>query len=162
MKRIILGLILAVGMLSGWMLNDTYSYYNIQLPLTSDGGFTALTAPHDIIKNNQIQFYNDRVVINKQGITGAVFLDTQSMIPAFGKDATGLDIKPKDSNDIAIGDVVVYKPNWNKDLLIPHRVIAISSNDDGSKIFHVKGDNSQAIERITFDQIEYLQIGVIY
>ena len=39
-------------MLSGWMLNDTYSYYNIQLPLTSDGGFTALTAPHDIIKNN--------------------------------------------------------------------------------------------------------------
>lgn len=162
MKKVILGLILVISIAIGWTLNDTYSHYNIQLPLTSDGVLYRTSAPQDIIKDSEIRFYSDKVVINKEGVSGAIFLDTQSMIPTFGKGATGLDIKVENEEDIAVGDVVVYRPDWDENLLIPHRVISISSEDDGSKIFHVKGDNDGSIERVTFDQIEYLQIGVIY
>jgi len=54
---------------------------------------------------------------------------------------TLLVVRPVKPADIHIGDVVTYEPNPNDaSTVISHRVIAITSGTDGSRVFTVKGD----------------------
>ncbi|WP_162940244.1 signal peptidase I [Gryllotalpicola protaetiae] len=54
---------------------------------------------------------------------------------------TLLVVRPVKPADIRIGDVVTYEPNPNDaSTVISHRVIAITSGTDGSRVFTVKGD----------------------
>ncbi|WP_162138932.1 signal peptidase I [Gryllotalpicola ginsengisoli] len=75
--------------------------------------------------------------------TGAVPLTvlTQSMEPHFPP-GTLLVVHKVPIDDIRIGDVVTYEPNPNDPTVISHRVIAITAESDGTKIFTVKGDNN--------------------
>ncbi|GAA4174818.1 signal peptidase I [Gryllotalpicola koreensis] len=60
---------------------------------------------------------------------------------------TLLVVRPVKPADIRIGDVVTYEPNPNDTTtVISHRVIAITSNSDGTRTFTVKGDANNAAD----------------
>jgi signal peptidase len=54
-------------------------------------------------------------------------------------------VRPVKADDIRIGDVVTYEPNPNDaTTVISHRVIAITSASDGTRLFTVQGDANSA------------------
>jgi len=53
-------------------------------------------------------------------------------------------IRPVDSNEIELGDIIAYERN---DKLIVHRVVVIDEDYDGSLIFTTRGDSNLEIDR---------------
>ena len=119
-------------------------------------------SPYDHIKESQIEVLNDKIIIYVDNPSFSKYADTNSMDPLFDKDANGLEIIPQNENDIHVGDVIAYQSSY-VDGLVVHRVIE-AGNDAKGKYFILKGDNNpdQDPEKIRFDQIKYLLIGVIY
>jgi signal peptidase len=50
-------------------------------------------------------------------------------------------LKEFDTNDIKVGDIIVYNPEWTNVGPIIHRVININETN-GTKLFTIKGDNN--------------------
>ncbi len=117
-------------------------------------------SPYDHIKENQIVVYDNYVIIKIPGVSWTSYTDTNSMDPVLDKESNGLEIEPKEPKDIHIGDIVAYE---SQDSLIVHRIIDIKEDSEG--IYYVlKGDNSpiEDPEKVRFEQIKYLLVGVIY
>ncbi|MFC4243319.1 signal peptidase I [Gryllotalpicola reticulitermitis] len=58
---------------------------------------------------------------------------------------TLLIVKPEPASSIRVGDVVTYEPDANNSrTVISHRVIAITSESNGGRVFTVKGDANSA------------------
>lgn len=157
MKNLILAGILVF--LLGWLSNSVYSERS-ESPLTI--GPREIISPSDIIKENQIVIHKDKIVINIDNASWTRYADTNSMDPVLDKNANGLQIVPELEDDISIGDIITYKPEWS-DKLVVHRVI-YTGEDDLGKYFITKGDNSTRTDpgKIRFNQIKYILIGVIY
>ncbi len=169
MRKIRLFLVLLTVFSLGWLLNTLltqFVYYDAEKPL-SFGIVPFLSSPErlspsDHITESQIHVYDDRVVLDISGANWASFTDTNSMDPFFDETANSIELKPKSSNDINVGDIISYRSSLT-DGLIVHRVI--SKNTDSKGIYYiVKGDNNptQDPEKIRFDQIHGVMIGIIY
>jgi hypothetical protein len=119
-------------------------------------------APSNKISEEQIQVYDDKVVISVQNVSWAKFLDTGSMLPTLSENANSLEIAPTSPKDINEGDIITYRSTELKDLII-HRVVEIGEDDQGWYAM-TKGDNNKLIDpyKVRFDQIERILIGVIY
>ena len=120
-------------------------------------------SPRDIIKYNQISWTVDTLTIKDiPSITIANIADTNSMDGLFDIGHNALLISAFDRGKLAVGDIIVYRPDDNVGQII-HRIIEIGEDDLG-KFYRAKGDNNyrEDIYIIRNDHISYLCIGIIY
>ncbi|MBW2997661.1 signal peptidase I [Candidatus Woesearchaeota archaeon] len=153
----------------GWLLNTVltnFVYYDAEKPLSF--GFVPFLgsperlSPSDHIQESQIQIYDDKVVIATEGARWAAFTDTNSMDPFLDESSNSIEIAPKSPNDIKPGDIISYRSGITGYLVV-HRVISRDVDDHG--VFYiVKGDNNptQDPEKVRFEQVNGVLIGIIY
>jgi len=116
-------------------------------------------APLDFIHENQIEVYDDRVVIYIKDASLSNYASTGSMIPVLDKGSNGIRIEVESVDDIDVGDIV----SFNKDgMLVVHRVIEKGKDKKGI-YFITKGDNNNISDgKIRFEDMRYKTIGVIW
>ena len=151
----------------GWLANSIVSpflVWNVQQPLDFSLVLTPYdkAVPFDRVAEKEIQVYSDKIIIDVPEAMFAKYADTKSMLPVLSKDANGLEIKPKSIDDIQIGDIVSYNSKYFNGLIV-HRVIDIREDTQGTYLI-LKGDNNPEPdpERVRFEQIHGVLIGVIY
>ncbi len=135
---------------------------NVAVGLLSGSSAPEVISPSDSISENQIQVYDDRVVIYMDNAFLAEYLDTNSMDPVLDTGANGLLVIPKSEGDIRVGDIVSYQPDDIADLVV-HRVTSIGTDSLGT-YYTLKGDNNRSSDpgKVRFDQIRYKTLGIIY
>lgn len=169
MRKLRLFLILVTVFSLGWLLNTLltqFVYYDSQKPFSL--GFAPFLSsperlsPSDHVSERQIRVYDDRVVIDVAGVSWASFTDTNSMDPFFDETANSLEIRPGSVDDVNPGDIISYRSSLVKGLIV-HRVISKGMDSDGV-YYIVKGDNNPVPdpEKVRFDQIHGVMIGIIY
>jgi hypothetical protein len=122
----------------------------------------AKDSPKDRIKERNIKIYNGKVTIDVDNVILARFTDTKSMEPVLNKDTNALEVIPKDSSDIQVGDIISYKSAFSSGIII-HRVVEKDIDEKGT-YFKTKGDNLNYIdpEKIRFAQIQRVVVGILY
>ena len=125
-------------------------------------GSSEKLSPKDRITEDQIHIYSDRIVIDIEEASWATYADTNSMDPLLDIGANGIEIIPKSENDLHIGDIAAYQSKSSQELIV-HRIVEIKEDEQG-KYFIFKGDNNKTedIEKVRFNQIKYVLIGIIY
>jgi len=123
---------------------------------------TDLISPSDHIKEDQIHVYEDYIVIDIKNASWSSFADTKSMDPVIDSGANGIEIKPKTTDDIKVGDIISYKAKFT-DGLVVHRVIKTGFDEYGWYAI-VKGDNNniEDPEKVRFEQINGVLVAIIY
>ena len=119
-------------------------------------------SPHDWIQLKQIHTYDDKVVLDIDEPVLVAISDTNSMDPTLDEYANAIEIYPKSTEDIHIGDIVSYKSKYMENNII-HRVIDISEDNEGWYAI-MKGDNLNKTdpEKVRFEQIERVVVAVVY
>ncbi|MBW2979151.1 signal peptidase I [Candidatus Woesearchaeota archaeon] len=161
LRRLFLVLFVAGMFLLGWFSNSAFSELSkAQFPLSSAA--PEKPSPSDWIKPEQIHVFQDKVVIDVENPSWAMFTDTNSMDPVFDAEANTIEITPKDPTQIKIGDIISYKSELC-DCIVVHRVIGKGVDEKGF-YFIVKGDNNPVKdpEKVRFEQIVGVVVGVIY
>lgn len=116
-------------------------------------------APTDVVSQNDIVVYDDRVVIYIPHARISHYAPTGSMRPVLDSGANGIQIKPVSEADISEGDIVSFQKD---DLMIVHRVIEKGEDEEGI-YFITKGDNATINDgKIRFEDVTFKTIGVIY
>lgn len=158
-KILKISIIFLLGFLSANLVGY-YLVYGLETPLNYLGfGNNSNKSPFDFVKEEQIQIYNDKIIIYIDDASLSRYAATGSMIPVLDKDSNGIRIKPKSEQDIHIGDIITFKQDNH---LIVHRVIDKGTDEQGI-YFITKGDNnSESDGKIRFNNIEYITIGVIW
>jgi len=158
MKKLII-LILIVFAL-GWLSNTAYG---INFP-SSPSIFTSkeLISPSDRITEDDISIFDDYIIINIQNATWARYADSNSMDPLLDYGANGIEIVPESTDDIHVGDIVIFEPFWSSNLIV-HRVTQIGEDEDGWYCI-TKGDNSNITDpgKLRYEQIEFILVGILY
>ena len=153
----------------GWLLNSaitSFVYYDAEKPLPlSVMPFMKAPerlSPSDHVKEEQIHVYSDRVVLDIKGANWAKFTNTNSMDPYMDEDSNSIEIKPTTPNDIKEGDIISYYSSITGDLVV-HRVVG-KDNDSRGVFYIVKGDNNSQKdpEKVRFEQVHGVLVGIIY
>ena len=118
-------------------------------------------SPGDWLEERQIKVMQDKVVIDQENVILSSFADTNSMDPLLDASANGLEIKPK-RGELKVGDVISYRSDLLGGVVI-HRIVEVGVDAKGEYYF-VQGDNNgvQDPEKVRFDQVEGVLIGVLY
>ncbi len=157
-----MALIICIFML-GWLTSSVYSNYSAQSLENPYSGFSAdeVISPSDHIPEEDILVYNDRVIIKVKDPKWASFTDTNSMDPIIDINSNTIEIHPKSSQDIQIGDIISYQ--YQDIGLVIHRVIKTGYDEQGWYAV-TKGDNNlfKDPDEVRFEQINGMVIGVIY
>lgn len=152
----VLALVFEFGVLSSDYL--TGSSISTEIP-SGVLHYNTNSIPADRISQNDIEVYNDRIVIYMKNASLSDYASTKSMIPVIDSGANGIRIVPRNEDDIQVGDIVTYESFNN---LIVHRVVEIGNDSEG-KYFIVKGDNNLISDgKIRFSQIKYVTVAIIY
>ncbi len=117
-------------------------------------------SPKNWIKDWEIQLSQKSVTFNVQGAILAAFADTNSMDPVFDAGANAIEIVPKSSSEIQVGDIVSYSTQYGT---IVHRVTQIGTDEKGwYAIF--QGDNNPIPDpdKVRWDQIKRVVVAIIY
>lgn len=154
---------ICIVFLFGFLSANLISYYlvyGVENPFSNGLGLSdGNKAPQDFIKENQVQIYDDKVVINIKGASMSKYAATGSMKPTFDENANGIRIVPKSEDEINIGDIITYQ---SKDSLIVHRVIEKGTDREGT-YFIPKGDNNSISDgKVRFKDIKYVTIAIIW
>ena len=147
----------------GLVFNDAYSELSsLERPLSLFQDGIEKNSPGDWIKEDQIKVYNDKVIINLKDAEWASFTNTNSMDPVLDEKTNAIEIIPKSSGNIHVGDIISYKSDYADGTII-HRVIKIGSDEEGWYCI-VKGDNNQSPDpgKIRFNQIKRVLVAIIY
>jgi len=151
-------IIFLIGFFSANLINF-YLVYGLENPFLNFSSNTSNNAPFDFVKENQIQVFDDKIVININGASISRYAATGSMKPVLDEGSNGIRIIPKSEGDIHIGDIITFEQS---DKLIVHRVISKGLDGDGI-YFITKGDNNEIIDgKVRFNQIRYITIGIIW
>jgi hypothetical protein len=125
-------------------------------------GAIEILSPSDWITNEQIRVYDNRVVIDVPFARAGGILDTDSEHPLLNNNSNTIEVSPRSLEDIHLGDIIVYY-STNSHELIVHRVVSQGIDDQGWFVI-TKGDNNFVPddERIRYDQIKSIVVGIIY
>ncbi len=123
-------------------------------------------SPSDHISENQIQVYDDYVLLDVPGVEWSTFSNTNSMDPFLDAGANALQFIPESSDDVAIGDIVSYRAidiETQEDIFIIHRVV-YKAEDEQGVYFITKGDNNVVADpgKVRFEQIDRVLFAIIY
>ncbi len=121
-----------------------------------------VASPSDWVKENQIGVYSSNIILDIKNAEWASFTDTHSMEPVLSSRANAIEIVPKTSDEVNVGDIVSYKSDYADGTII-HRVIE-KSYDDKGVYFIMKGDNNPEADpgKIRFSQLQRVVVAVIY
>ena len=156
-------IVVLLAFMLGLVFNDAYSELSsLEKPLSLFQDGIEKYSPGDWIKEDQIKVYNDKVIINLKDAEWASFTNTNSMDPVLDEKANAIEIIPKSSDNIHVGDIISYKSDYADGTII-HRVIKIGSDEEGWYCI-VKGDNNQSPDpgKIRFNQIKRVLVAIIY
>ncbi|MEK6859824.1 MAG: hypothetical protein AABX54_03340 [Nanoarchaeota archaeon] len=156
-------LVFSLIFLFGFFSANFFSYYlayGLENPFVNNFNFSDTNhAPFDFIKENQIQIYDDKVVINVDGASLSKYAPTGSMKPVLDENSNGIRIVPKNEDEIHVGDIITFEQDGN---LIIHRVIEKGTDKEGI-YFIAKGDNNTISDgKIRFKDIKYLTIMIVW
>jgi|TARA_Y100000031_G_C8178983_1_gene365491 hypothetical protein len=117
-------------------------------------------SPFDRINENDIEIYNNKIIINIKNSNWRKFIDSNSMDPLIDQGTTTIEIKPR-KNEIKVGDIISYNVD-EYDYALVHRVVKIGNDEEGI-YFITKGDNYwKEDSKVRFSQIEGIVVGVLY
>mgnify|MGYP001562871945 CR=1 FL=1 len=118
-----------------------------------------LFSPGDFVNDGNIEASKDKITINLKGLVLSRYYNSDSMLPVFGVDSTGIEITPKDEEQIKVGDIITFEKEGR---LIAHRVIDKGADEKGV-FFITKGDNNNLDDgKIRFAQIKGILVGILY
>lgn len=136
-----------------------YAYSGISIPLADTNTNNQAQAPTDYIQEEEIQIYEDKIILDIQGASISRYAPTGSMKPLLDEGANGIRIEPKTEKEIQTGDIISYKKG---NTLIIHRVIEKGTDEKGT-YYITKGDNNIANDgKIRFKDIQYKTIGILW
>lgn len=153
----------------GWLSNSVFSSFfvtNAENPYFFSYSSLKMAperlSPADRVSENQIHVYNDKVILDIPQASWASFTDSNSMDPFLDKGTNSIEITPESPQSIHVGDIISYQSKATNDLIV-HRVISKSVDEKGV-FFLVKGDNNPSIDpqKIRFEEIHGILVGVIY
>lgn len=126
---------------------------------TPNGTAIEKDSPSNWVTEDQIKVTSEKIEINVKNAKWAKFTNTNSMDPVLDQGANAIQIKPTKKEQLSVGDIITYNINNQK---IIHRIIKI--NNDGEWYCITKGDNNNQPDpnKIRFNQIEKVLIGIIY
>ena len=160
-KLIKASIIFLFGFLSANIIG-LYLIYGSEIPFSFNNFSFSIgnnSAPFDFVTENQIQVYDDKIIIDIDGASISRYAPTGSMLPVLDEGSNGIRIVPKSEEDIHVGDIITFR---QENMLIVHRVISKGADDQGT-YFITKGDNSPINDgKVRFKDIEYITIGVIW
>jgi hypothetical protein len=150
----------------GWSLNSITIYGRAERPTSITGYFVSepidRLSPSDIISQDQIKVYNDRIVIEVENPQWATFTNTKSMDPVFDKGNFALQIIPTKPEQIKPGDIISFSTKYASGIII-HRVIETGYDEEGWYAI-TKGDNNPSRDPgvVRFQDVKKQLIGIIY
>lgn len=160
-KALRFGIIFLMGFLSANLISY-YFVYGLETPFSENLDFmysNQNTAPSDFLTEDQIQIFDDKIVINIQNAELSRYAATGSMKPILDENSNGIRVIPVSEEDINVGDIITFKQD---NYLIIHRVIEKGKDSNGT-YFITRGDNNLiSDEKIRFDDIKYKTIGILY
>lgn len=136
-----------------------FAFADQQIPFTFFGG-QENSSPSDWVKENQIQVYPQRVILNISGAQWAGFTNTNSMDPFIDETANAIEINPSNPDAIQVGDVIAYQTSYG---VLIHRVIEKGVDEQGN-YYIVKGDNNRFSDpfKVRFADVKGVVVAVIY
>jgi hypothetical protein len=151
--------------ISGWVLNDMFASLNAEQPDVlgiNIGNSMEQPSPSDIIGEDRIHVYNDKVIIDIDNPVWARFTDTNSMDPVFDKGANAIQIVPDSADQINVGDIISFETKYQSGTII-HRVIEQGEDEEGWYVI-TKGDNNSFKDpgKVRFKDIKKVLVGIIY
>lgn len=149
-----------IGFITAFLLG-LFFISGVEFPLFNNFSvsYNVNTSPSDYINEDSIKIYDDKIIIFVNDASLSRFASTGSMRPVLDMGSNGIRIKPKNENDINIGDIITFR---DKGILVVHRVVNKGIDDKGV-YFITKGDNNLVNDgKIRFKDIEYKTIAVIY
>ena len=136
----------------------------LKLPFFDSNGGVPIEQPSPIdhIKEEQIHVYENRIIIDLQGAHWSSFANTNSMDPLIDETSNGIEITPTSYDQVQVGDVVSYESRLVDGIVI-HRVVEIGEDERG-RYYILKGDNNdeEDPERVRFEQIKGVLVGILY
>ncbi|MFH0868315.1 MAG: signal peptidase I [Candidatus Woesearchaeota archaeon] len=119
-------------------------------------------SPVDRIEDSDVNVNSNSVRIDIRNAKWRKYIDSNSMDPLIDEGTTTIEIKPKDANEIKIGDIIAYDVD-GYDYAFVHRVVGIKNDRDGV-YFVTKGDNyyKEDPDKVRFSQVEGIVVGILY
>jgi len=119
-------------------------------------------SPQDWIKEGQIEFQDNKVIIYVNNPKWASFTDTNSMDPVLDKGTDAIEIVPTSPSQIQPGDIIAYKSSIINAEVV-HRVVETGYDEYGWYAI-LKGDNNaqKDPEKVRFNQIKRVVVALIY
>jgi hypothetical protein len=123
-------------------------------------GSSSKPQPGDRVSYENIQTTNHDVDIEIENPVIVAVANTGSMLPTFGENANLIEIVPKSSSELKLGDIASYQ---NGNDVIVHRIVELG-NDDQGWYAKFKGDNNpfNDPDKVRWSQMKRLVVGIIY
>lgn len=142
-----------LGFLAAAMLYNEEVRYAFSLDSDS------VASPSDHITADELRVFKNKAIIDKANLMWAKIEDTHSMEPVLNSNSISLELLPQLPSDIELGDIISYKAG---SIVLIHRVVEIG--DDGDWFAITKGDNNKEAdpEKVRFDDVKGIVVGVLY
>ena len=133
-----------VGFMLSWLITSASLVSGITGSVIGYNGIHDQLSPSNRVFENQIQVFDDKVVIDVSGAQWARFTDTNSMDPTLDIGANALQLIPQSPSEIKVGDIISFTNSDNEKII--HRVIYKGVDEKGT-YFITKGDNNVVSDR---------------
>lgn len=152
--------ILFVGILIFIIGFSTASLFSEVEKRTAIGGSADRDNPSDFIATDELHLYNDRLVIEKEGLKYAAVEDTKSMEPLLSSNSHTIEAKPE-QDKLGKGDIIsFYDASTGKTIV--HAIVETGTDDDGWYA-RTKGYNTEFADewKVRFGDIKGVVVGVL-
>ncbi len=165
MGRPFWAILLVIAFILGVIAANSFQYfqgYSKEQAVSFSESCGSKIMPSGRVSIEDIHLYPNEVCIALKRPFVASYTDTGSMEPLLGSSAKGIEIQPKGSQDLYIGDIVSYRSEYASGLVV-HQVYNISYDEDGWYAV-MKGINNKEADpgRVRFSQINKVLAVAIY
>ena len=119
------------------------------------------SSPSNWIAEEDIQLFEDRIVIALDDPQWAVFEDTNSMDPVLDSGAHGLQRVPEHPDELHVGDIISFSRPGTAGIVI-HSIIAIGRDAEGWSSVPKRHTTPGSDGKVRFTQVHRVLVGVLY